>query len=128
MDWEPLRYDVERGALRRFARAVGDPNPLWQDMAPPTFILAVGLEQVEQRLWGMVSSGAVIHGSTEAEYYGTIRAGDTIIIKTKLASIRERPGKRGKMVFLAFDAAYENQKQVLVARSRQTIIVTEKAG
>ncbi len=31
VEWPPLVYEIEKGMLRRFAQAVGDPNPLWQD-------------------------------------------------------------------------------------------------
>ena len=46
---EPTVHEVERGAIRRFADAVGDPNPLYRDpdaardagyadvIAPPTY-------------------------------------------------------------------------------------------
>ena len=46
---EPLLYDVDKWHIQRFAEAIGDPNPLYQDeaaarktryggiIAPPTF-------------------------------------------------------------------------------------------
>ena len=50
---EARTYDVERGAIRRFAEAIGDPNPLFNDekearhvfggmVAPPTFCRSMG--------------------------------------------------------------------------------------
>ena len=50
---EPTVHEVERGAIRRFADAVGDPNPLYRDpdaardagyadvIAPPTYLRAL---------------------------------------------------------------------------------------
>ena len=54
----PVSYDIEKGLIRRFAQAVGDDNPLWQDeeyakeigyqslVAPPNLILTLGFDQV----------------------------------------------------------------------------------
>ena len=50
---EPVVHDVEKGAIRRFAEALGDPNPIYVDeeaaraagypalVAPPTFAAAL---------------------------------------------------------------------------------------
>ena len=50
---KPTVHEVERGAIRRFADAVGDPNPLYRDpdaardagyadvIAPPTYLRAL---------------------------------------------------------------------------------------
>ena len=47
---EPVTVDVEKGAILKFAQAIGDENPLWNDeaaarrtrygglIAPPTFL------------------------------------------------------------------------------------------
>ena len=32
---KPVVHEVEKGAIRRFAEALGDPNPLYQDEGPP---------------------------------------------------------------------------------------------
>ena len=74
----PLIYDIERGMIQRFARAVGDANPLWQDedytqksgyggiTAPPNFILTLGFDRV---LESFISDASltVLHGSTELD-------------------------------------------------------------
>ena len=127
-------YEIERGMIRKFALAIGDPNPLWQDeeydrkskyggiIAPPTFILTIGLEQIEQELTSL-SSMTTLHGSTELECYQPVRPGDKITVTIRLANIRERQGKKiGKMVFMTFEITYKNQGQELVAKCRQTLI------
>ena len=133
VEWEPGIYEIERGMIWRFVQAIGDPNPLWQDeeyakqsrygdvIAPPTFILAVGLEQIQQGL-APVLSGTTLHGSTELEFYQPVRLGDVVTATTKITNVRERQGKMGKTVFITFDITYRNQRQQPVAKCRQMIV------
>ena len=127
-------YEIEKGMIRKFTLATGDPNPLWQDeeyaskskyggiIAPPTFILTIGLEQIEHELTSL-SSMTTLHASTELECYQPVRPGDKITVTTRLANIRERQGvETGKMVFMTFEITYKNQRQELVANCRQTLI------
>lgn len=121
VEWEGGVYEIERGMIRRFVQAVDDPNPLWRDIAPPTFIVTVGLDQIGQVL-PLAPSATVLHGSTELECYQPIRVGDTVTVTTKIADIRERRGKMGRTAFVTFDFIYKNQRQELVAKCRQMII------
>jgi len=134
VDWPPLVYEIEKGMIRRFAQAVGDPNPLWQDeeyasrssfsgiIAPPTFLLILGFGQILQTLTSD-SSLTVLHGSTELECHQPVRPGDVITVTTKIANVRERPGKMGKMLFVTFDMTGTNQGQDVVAKCRQMAII-----
>jgi acyl dehydratase len=134
VEWESGPYEIEKGAIRRFARALGDTNPLWQDeeyagkssfggiIAPPTFVLAIGLEQFMEEVVSLASFGTILNGGTELECYQPVRAGDRITVITKIANVREREGKMGKTAFINFDTTYKNQKQELVAHCRQMII------
>jgi acyl dehydratase len=120
--------------IRRFARAIGDPNPLWQDdeyakssryggiIAPPTFVLAIGGEQFMDNVISLASFSTLLMGGTELEFYQPISPGDEITVIFKISSLRERQGKMGRMAFMTFDSSYKNQKQELVAKCRQMII------
>jgi len=120
-EWLPQVYNIERGMVERFVRAIDDPNPLWPDAAPPTFVVTLGIEQI-QHILASAPSGTSLHGSTELECYQPVRVGDTITATTKISSVRERQGKMGKMSFVTFEITYENQRRELVARCRQMII------
>ena len=39
---EPITHEVEKGAIIKFAQAIGDRNPAYPDVAPPTFLRSVG--------------------------------------------------------------------------------------
>ena len=133
---EPEVYEIEKGMVRKFVQAVGDPNPLWQDkdyarksryggiVAPPTFILTVGFELIG-RLLTSLSSTTLLHGSTELEYYQPVRPGDIVTASPKIANIREHQGKKGKLMFITVDITYKNQRQELVAKCRQMVISTD---
>lgn len=133
---EPEVYEIEKGMVRKFVQAVGDPNPLWQDkdyarksryggiVAPPTFILTVGFELIG-RLLTSLSSTTLLHGSTELEYYQPVRPGDVVTASPKIANIREHQGKKGKLMFITVDITYKNQRQELVAKCRQMVISTD---
>lgn len=127
-------YEIEKGMIRKFALAIGDPNPLWQDeeyarqsryggiTAPPTFILTIGLEEIAPELT-LPPSMTTLHGGTELDYYQPVRPGDKIAVTIRLANMRERQGKgTSKMVFMTFEITYRNQRQELVAKCRQTVI------
>lgn len=134
IEWPPLVYEIEKGMLRRFAQAVGDSNPLWQDdeyaakssfggiIAPPTFVLTLGFDQIVHRLTQSPSQ-TVLHATTELECYQPVKPGDVITGTTRIAAVRQREGKAGKMAFVTFDITYKNQRQEVVAKCRQMAII-----
>jgi len=125
VEWELGVYEIEKGMIRRFARAIDDPNPLWDTMAPPIFIVTIGGEQFGEKVITPMFQDGLLHGSTELEFYQPIRPGDKITVTGKIASIRER----SQMAFVTFEISYTNQRHELVAKCQQTMIAyqTEKA-
>jgi len=122
--WEPREYLIEGEMIRRFARAVGDDNPLWREgeIAPPAFTLSIGFEQFVEDLLKLAEFKTVLMGSTEIESYQPIKRGDTITVVFKISNLRERKGQMGQMVFMTFDSSYRNQDKELAARCRQMVI------
>ena len=132
---QPLVYEIEKGMIKRFARAIGDPNPLWQDeeyalktnyggiIAPPNFVLTLGFGKVLQ---DFISDPeiTVLHGSTDLDSYQAIRPGDVITVTSTIRNIRDRQGEMGKMLFVTFGMFYKNQKEKLVAQCRQMAIIS----
>jgi hypothetical protein len=117
VEWQLGVFEIEKGMIRRFARAIDDPNPLWQTIAPPLFTVTLGGEQFGQELMNMFRDG-LLHGSTELECYQPVRPDDSITVTGKIASIRER----SQMAFVTFEISYTNQKHEPVARCQQTMI------
>jgi len=131
---EPEFWEVEKGHIRRFAQAIGDPNPLWQDegyagktryseiIAPPFFLIDAGLVKFVDRLVDMCPDKANINGGTEIDFYRPMKVGDTITTVAKLSEVKEKTGKSGPMIFLTVEVTYSNQEGELVARCRNTFI------
>ena len=125
---EPRVVEVERGAIRRFAEAIGDPNPLFNDeaaarrsryggmIAPPTFCRSLGGGFFNVPL----SLARALDGGSEWEYSEPIRPGDRITVVSKLADIREAAGRMGTMVFIVTETRYTNQFGQLCAIQRST--------
>ncbi len=129
---KPAVVEVEKGAIKRFAEAVGDPNPLWNDeaaarksryggpIAPPTFLRSIRLERPE--LPFDVPFTRLLDGGSEWEYFEPLRAGDRITAVAQIADVSERAGRLGPMLFIVIEMAYTNQLGELVATQRSTSI------
>jgi len=141
VEWEPTVYEIEKGMIRRFAQAIDDQNPLWQDaeyakksqyggiIAPPNFILTIGFEQFQQKMNALMPDTARLYGGTEAEYFQPVRPGDIITFNGKIADVSKRKGsKLGEMLFVTFEMSYKNQRQELVAQCRQLSILYQPEG
>jgi len=95
---EVVLFEVERGAIRKFAEAVQDQTPacLRGDVAPPTFpttfrITIPGLTYDLAR---------VLHGAQEYRYQRPLRAGDCVRCRVRVADVYRRQGRLGEMTFL----------------------------
>ena len=127
---EPVTYEVERGAVKKFAEAIGDPNPLFNDeaaarktrhgglIAPPTFLRWMGPRPAKVDMTG---AGSVrLDGGSEWEYFEPVRPGDRITVTSSIADIHERQGCVGIMLFVVTEISYVNQFGSTVALQRVT--------
>jgi acyl dehydratase len=137
-EFPPTVLEVERGNIRRWAEAVGDTNPLWNDdeyarksrygkiVAPPTFLIDRGITPIADRIIATEGPPRFLNGGTEIEYFKPIEVGDTITTTQTLADIKEKTGSNGRMLILLCEIHYKNQKGELVRRCRQTFIRLQK--
>jgi hypothetical protein len=117
----PVTATVEAGHLRRFAEAIGDPNPRWMNEAPPTFLVAlapVSLHLAEAEEYGQ----GWLNGGNRFEHLEPVRVGDQITATGKVAEVYEKTGSSGAMLFIVFETEYVNQHGSTVARLRGTAI------
>jgi acyl dehydratase len=128
MESAPVKNEVEKGAIRRFADAIGDPNPLYRDeeyakttrygriVAPPTFCRTFDYGEIP----GLVfKREGLIHGEQQFEYFRPIFAGDVLYCSTRLANAYEKEGRLGRMIFLVYEqrGVDEAGDTVFLARS-----------
>ena len=137
--------DVEKGAIKKFADAVGDRNPLYWDeehasssrfggiVAPPGFFgwptkwtsaMPLFSELREEIIDTINKAGysRILDGGIEYDFYYPVRAGDTLSALVKAGEIYERETKTGTMVLSITETTYTNQNGDIVAKARQTLI------
>jgi len=131
----PVSYEVEKGAIRKFADAIGDEDPIYYDEnaaraagfktipAPPTFLCTFRAQELPDL---KIQFGRVrLNGGNEYEYYQPIYAGDTITLTAKYVDVSERTGRTGNMVFVVTELTFKNQQGEVVAKGRNTGIMRE---
>jgi len=111
---------VEWGAVVRFAEAIGDGNPAYPDVAPPTFLRSMG--RATPDLPDAATVPRVLDGASEWHYGPPVRPGDAIDLTTVLESLREREGRMGPMLIADYVTTYVNQRGETVATQRSTVI------
>jgi acyl dehydratase len=131
---EPAVHEVEKGAIRRFAEALGDPNPIYVDeasaraagypalVAPPTFAMAL---TANERFRHSLDLGtrSILHGEQAFEYARPILAGDRITVNSRVADVLERPGASGPMDVIVIEDEGRDEKGELVFKTRATLIL-----
>lgn len=98
-------FEVTRNDIRRFALAIGDTNPAYQDpeaakalghrdvVAPPTFLISASTGEAGG---GFISDpelglnySLVVHGEERFEFHRPVYAGDVLETTTRIADIRD---------------------------------------
>ena len=132
MESVPATMEVEKGAIRRFAEAIGDASPLWNDevaarktrygglTAPPTFLRS--MRGVQVNLPFELSFSRRLDGGSDWEYFQPVRPGDSITAVARIADLTERSGRLGTMVFMNTVTTYRNQFDEVVATQTNTLI------
>ncbi len=119
----PEVYEIEKGFLRKFAEAIGDPNTRWKEVAPPTLPGALLPNGLINRLLAAKSSlNRFLNGGNEIEYFKPIKVGDTISVYSKLSRLREIKGKDGTSLFMILEVTYKNQLGEVVAAGKYNYI------
>ena len=142
---ETVIMEVEKGAIKKFADAVGDRNPLYWDeeyarnsrygsiVAPPGFLgwplkwesAMPFFSELRQGLIDTVAGAGysrILDGGIEFDFFQPVRSGDILASVPQVASIQERETKSGKMILSITEITYTNQNGTMVAKARQTII------
>ncbi len=131
---DPLLQEVEKGAVRRLAEALGDPNPIYTDeeaaraaghpglLAPPTFpaVLAVN-DRFRHSL--DLGTRSLLHSEQQFEYGRSIVAGDRIIVRNRVADVQEKSGPSGPMDVIVIEAEGRSPEGDLFFRSRETLVL-----
>ena len=135
-------FEIEKGMIKRFAIATGDPNPLYCDeefakstpyggiIAPPTLLFewnhhihgALPPENRETLFSGLERQPRLVRGINEYEFLQPVRAGDIIKTKSRIIDAYEKQGRSGQLVFMICQTDYFNQMEEHLGRSKDTYI------
>jgi acyl dehydratase len=143
----PRTVEVTATAIRRFAQAIGDDNPLYYDegfaattqwkgiVAPPTFFFALGYyddtpgtryredgRPIGTELDVPLPVSRTVGGASSVEFGKPARPGDVITVVKRVADVHCKEGKTGLLYFTIVETTFTNQKGELVARERATFI------
>ena len=129
---EPRSIDIEKGAIIKFAQAIEDDNPLYNDemaardsrygglIAPPTFLRSVGVDRPPYTF--DMHFNRMLDGGSDWEYFHPVRAGDRITAISEIADINERIGRMGLMIITSILVTYRNQFGQVAATQTSTSI------
>ena len=124
---------VEKGAVKKFAEAIGDPNPLYVDeeaakasrygrlLAPPTFPRTFEYGEVE----GIGPPGqGLIHGEHRIRYERPLFVGEEVLCYAKVEDYYEKEGREGTLGFLISERVGETPEGERIFTMLDTAILT----
>lgn len=132
----PAKNVVERGAVKKFAEAIGDPAPIYVDeeagrasrygrnIAPPTFPITLEYGKVDELV---LPSKGLIHGEQKFHYKRPLFVGEEVYGVTEIKNYYERTGTFGKMGFLVIERQGTDVQGELIYTEEQIIIINEAA-
>ncbi len=140
MTFPPYQFYVERGKIREFADAVGDPNPVYRDpvyaarlgfagvLAPPTLLRTFLYEpKTASDALKVADWSYIVHGEQEFEYFAPVVAGDVLTARERIVSITEKASRRaGKLQIAVIETTFHNQRGEKVQVARRTLVETGK--
>ena len=136
----PYEFHVERGKIREFADAIGDPNPIYRDptyaretelggiIAPPTLLRTFLYEpRAAAEALRVADWSYIVHGEQEFEYLAPVRAGDVLTAQDRIVSITEKESRRAGLLQIAvIETVFRNERGEQVQIARRTLVETGK--
>ena len=131
----PKKCEVERGALRKFAQALGLKDPIYYSLeaaqsqgyrdvvAPPTFAVTLlpwevpGLE---------LPLAGVLHGEQEFHWENPLCAKDIIYVSGWVDEVKSRANPAGKMTMITVSSEGRQSGGELAFTARALLVVTEE--
>jgi acyl dehydratase len=125
---------VERGAVKKFAEAIGDLHPIYFDeetgrnsrlqnnIAPPTFPRTFDYGAIE----GLkLPEKGLIHGEQTFHYERPLLVGEEIVCYSEVKKYFEKKGNFGEMGFLVLESFGEDLAGNTIFSSTSTIVISE---
>ncbi len=135
-----VQWEVEKGRLRFFAKAMGETRPEYIDeaaakaagypslLAPPTIFFSGPLDNgsIEGMLDLMsININNILHGEQGYTYHAPVFAGDVLTFDEQVTDIVSKKG--GALELVTREARVTNQRGELVAVARNVVAVINKS-
>jgi acyl dehydratase len=129
-----VKNTVERGAVKKFAEAIGDLHPIFFDeetgeksrykknIAPPTFPWVFEYGEIEG--FALPEKG-LIHGEQTFHYERPLFVGETIYCYFTVKRYFEKKGHFGEMGFVVLERFGEDLAGNIIFSSSTTLIISE---
>ncbi|MEH6996255.1 MaoC family dehydratase N-terminal domain-containing protein [Neobacillus drentensis] len=125
---------LERGAVKKFAEAIGDLHPIYFDeetgrnsrfqnnIAPPTFPRTFDYGAID----GLkLPEKGLIHGEQTFHYERPLVVGEEIVCYSEVKKYFEKKGNFGEMGFLILESFGEDLAGNTIFSSTSTIVISE---
>ncbi|MGE3772458.1 MAG: MaoC family dehydratase N-terminal domain-containing protein [Gammaproteobacteria bacterium] len=131
----PAVLPIERTRLQFFAKAIGETDPVYTDVAaaraagypdlpaPPTFLFAAELDAgtTARLLEDLgIPLAKLLHGEQGFVYHRPVCVGDTVTVESVITDVYDK--KNGALEFVVKKSRALNQRQELVAELSTTIV------
>ncbi len=133
--WEgwsvPVRNVIEQGAVRKFAEAIGDANPVYRDtefaastrhgklQAPPTFAQTFDYGPLSG---APLSEAGLIHGEQSFQFARPLFVGDELWCSRRLADVTTRTAAGVRMTYYVIEQMGADGSGQRVFTARLTVI------
>src|SRR5262245_2573447 len=129
----PFTVEVEKGAIRRFAEAIGDTTPIYVDeafarslgypgiVAPPTFPTTFRPPSKPDWILGL-DEGRFLAGEQGFRYQRPILAGDRLQCELRLTDVQDKRSSKGSMELIIQDLIVTASSGDMVCVNRRVVI------
>lgn len=129
----PFAVEVEKGAIRRFAEAIGECSEIYFDeafarslgypgiVAPPTFPTTFRPPSKPAWLRGL-DEGRILAGEQGFRYRRPILAGDRLVCELRLTDVQDKQSSKGNMELIVQDLIVTSPSGDNVCINRRVVI------
>ncbi|MCY1272020.1 hypothetical protein D9M68_281880 [compost metagenome] len=128
--------EVEKGKLRFFAKAIGETDPVYTDLAaakdaghkslpvPPTMLMPL-MSEIRGDIGGLMKLlgwdlGRILHAEQSFTYHRMAYAGDVLTFETRISDVYEKKG--GALQFVVQESRVTNQDGEHIADVRNSLV------
>jgi len=119
------KLEIDKSIVRNYCQCIGDPNPKWQDTAPPGLLTTVLLTGGGVALGIPQPFAKGVAAGADWEFYKPIKVGDVITTEHEFADLQDKSSEKGRRAIIVFKSKHTNQRGEVVAVSTNNLMSFE---